>query len=154
MKKVISVIILLVMALSLFTGCQESYDLNKLYTDLPSEEAFLEMYIALSEKDYYVDLRKFPERRPHGELYYGTINGYIVASETTGDLGIGSTFDIAGYTFESGLMFDIFVYKDGEGDTLKEAYEKGWLTKEQIGKIYERHPKTGDERLQMIEEYQ
>ena len=39
-------------------------------------------------------------------------------------------------------------------NTLKEAYEKGWLTKEQIGKIYERHPKTGDERLQMIEEYQ
>ena len=153
MKKAVSVIVLLVLLISLFTGCQAPYDSNKLYTELPSEEVFEEMFIALSYKNYYVDLRKYPESCPHGEWSYGTINDCIVAGATTADIGGVTVITIADYVFEYGRPFHIFVYKDGEGCTLQEAYEQGWLTKEHIEQLHVRHPRTGEERLQITQEY-
>ena len=54
-------------------------------------------------------------------------------------VGFHGHIEIAGYVFESPNAIGLYAYRDGEVCELKEAYEKGWLTKEHIEIIHERH---------------
>ena len=86
--------------------------------------------------------------------YYGMINHCVVVRvEYPVDMGISNFgyFEAAGYTFYWVEVPELYAYRDGELCRLDEAYEKGWLTKTQIGMIYEKH----EEYISMMpEEYQ
>lgn len=91
--------------------------------------------------------------------YYGVINDCFVV--VAHPFGLVSEEDfcevIAGYTFEWDTPIDLFVYRKGSGKRayeLKEAYEKGWLTKEQIGIIHEKHEEYRANFPQMLEQWQ
>ncbi len=136
-NRIIAVIIL-ALVVSLFAGCQEPYDPDKLYTDPPSQEVCKEIHSTFMDRGMIIF--RYNDIGVNYDWFYGTINGCIVAFYDSSDMAIYFPgWEIAGYTFEYGSPFEIYVYRDGEVCLLQEAYEKGWLTKIQIGKIYERH---------------
>lgn len=70
--------------------------------------------------------------------YFGTYNGCSVMFIDTPWWGYMDSFwseEIAGYTFGYGSSQTLDVYRDGEFVSLKEAYEKGWLSKNDIKDI-------------------
>ena len=75
--------------------------------------------------------------------YYGTINGCTIVRGEMHSIdcewhGYGRV-EVAGYVFYWEVPHELNVYRDGEACTLGEAYERSWLTKEQIGIIHEKH---------------
>ena len=84
--------------------------------------------------------------------YYGTINDCIIiqiaGGSSRGHGKWGSQIKIAGYAFETPDQIQLYAYRNGEACTLEEAYERGWLTKWQIGKILERHNEIYDEWIE------
>lgn len=76
-----------------------------------------------------------------GEPYYGTINDCTIFR--TDHPSIWDTergrLEVAGYIFYWIDPFRLYAYRDGEVCLLEKAYEKGWLTKEHIGRIHEEH---------------
>ena len=156
MKKAILVIVLLSMGFTLFAGCRISRNSNVLYNDPLSDE----MKTTIKNK---VVLKYDTSVQWHGagsdEPYYGTINDCIVVQTSLPNVMWPAVvynvkLEIAGYTFR-GIYpdFNLCVYRDGEVCLLEEAYENGWLTKEQIGKIYEKHQIIYKEYLTAYEEY-
>ena len=143
MKKVISLVALLAMTLSLFTGCQEPYDPNKLYTDLPSKEVCKEIYVTFLDMGtwayglYFESI--YGDESINYQWYYGTINGYIIIFGEPADVCVSSRMTVADCVFEYGTPFKIYAYRDGEVWTLREAYEEGLLTKDHIKLLEERH---------------
>lgn len=159
--KILSIIVLLALALSLFAGCQSSStgggadpstevtepsteatepsDPNVLYQDPLSEACKKEInkllkYVDLDYVNYY-----------YGSCVYGTINDCVIIRKAPGiDLGptVGC-FEVAGYMFDWSSEFGFLVYRDKEYcSSLADAYEKGWLTKKQIEVIHaESHKK-------------
>lgn len=146
MKKAISLVILLAMTLSLFTGCQEPYDPDKLYTeDLPSKEVCKEIFLAFLDMGKHAYCLR--SEMIYGDMsidydmwYYGTINGYMVILADVADTCVEARMKIAGCVFKFGTAFELYLYRDGEVVcTLKEAYEKGLLTKDHIKLLEQRH---------------
>ena len=143
MKKVISLVILVAMTSSLFVGCQEPYDPNKLYTDLPSKEVCKEIYLTFQDMGtwacglYFESI--YGDKNINYQWYYGTINGYIIILSEPGDVCVACQMKVADCTFEYGYPFEIYAYKDGQVWVLQEAYEKGLLTKDHIKLLEERH---------------
>ena len=70
--------------------------------------------------------------------YFGTYNGCSVMFIDTPWWGYMDSFwseEVAGYTFGYGSSQTLDVYRNGEFVSLKEAYEKGWLSKKDIKDI-------------------
>ena len=78
-----------------------------------------------------------------GHRYYGTYQGAVVIFEPAWIQGmvfdVITELEIAGETFVWGCDFQIYVYKDGEICTLKNAYQYGKVTQENIKTIREYH---------------
>jgi hypothetical protein len=85
-------------------------------------------------------LRSFPGWLETGGYvhYYGTFNGCVVLYHSSMLTAVESR-DIGGYVFSNGNMFTLMAYKDGELLDLEDAYAEGWMTKEDIGKIHQKH---------------
>lgn len=73
-----------------------------------------------------------------GYRNYGTFNGCQVwlADSRNGD---ASQFELAGSVFNTKTGAAIYVRKDGANYTLQQAYEKDWLTKEDVEKVAKLH---------------
>ena len=144
MKKVILSVILLAIAVTIFSGCQETYDPNKLSTAAPSQKVLTTMRDAMRE--YNVDLTNYPGYCGDA-WYYGTINDCIVIFQET-DHNAVCCIGVANYTFKHNKSFFIAVYRDGEVCYLEEAYEKGWLTEDHIAQLHVRHSEMLEEMEQ------
>ena len=71
--------------------------------------------------------------------YYGTENGYHIIFFHSGYDNIASawTREVAGYSFDGGGNAQLVAYRKGEFIDLREAYEKGIISKEAIAKAAE-----------------
>lgn len=80
--------------------------------------------------------------RPNFELsddmYYGTCHGCVVIF-SAGMLQMITEISVAEEVFSYSSVFSIWVCKAGELVELKDAYEKGWITKENVEDIAEYH---------------
>ena len=74
-----------------------------------------------------------------GDKYYGSYGNSIIIFYKKGNIGQSHTIEVAGETFDYYNRFEIYVYNEGVFYTIKEAYEKGILSKENIGNIAEYH---------------
>ena len=130
----------------------DSRNPNVLYKDHLSKESKTRIASHLSSHHYrflkwdYVD------------PYYGTINNCIILIIHPLFQAIPQpwTSVVADYTFEWDNPIYIYVYRKGvpaEACELKEAYKKGWLTKEQIGAIYKKHLDYREEFPQLLEKW-
>lgn len=86
--------------------------------------------------------------KPADAWYVVCSDPFIVCYGKFGEYGVWfrngpaaalTTEEVAGYQFHFGSSFTISVEKDSEKYDLKEAYEKGILTKDDIEKIYRSH---------------
>ena len=94
-------------------------------------DEYVSAYLTGEEKHVF-----FNEKYFHHYKYYGIVNGYavLVLDRTILDY---VEYEMAGYTFAYAIG-DMFVYLDGNLQYLKDAYDSGLLTDEDIKKIYER----------------
>lgn len=144
MKKYLC-IILLIAATSILFGCASSVvpeDPNVLRNDPLSEELKTDIkHQLVLQYDYVIDWDY--ENPYYGNTYYGTINNCIILRDLGNLLDIEGVplghFEVAGYIFDWKNPFRFYVYRDGEVCEFSEVYEKGWLTKEQVGKIHAKH---------------
>lgn len=136
MKKVFAILILLSVLATLFAGCR-SEKLTISFEPLSDEAKALIDEKAAADKERWVDW----EGTGWNEPYYGTINGFAIVQASRGYLVNNTGYTgVAGYGFKAeGYFFELYAYRDGKVYTLYEVYKNGWLTKKQIGVIYERH---------------
>ena len=74
-----------------------------------------------------------------GPRYYGSYNGAVVIF-VEGMTGAEQIIGVDGVMIKHNCGFAMYVYKDGEIlKDIKEAYEKGWLTKENVQTIADYH---------------
>ena len=133
MKRWFVVGALLLIALALFLWWQNTDDPNVLYEELLTEELKEEINAALI-KQYDTEVNWKYKKHP----CLGTINGCTIV-QTPGTMPMMTAhgvLEIAGYIFEQWGSFDLYAYRNGEACQLQEAYEEGWLTKEQIEVIH------------------
>lgn len=99
----------------------------------------------------HFELRSFPGWLETGGYvhYYGTFNRCVVMFHSS-MLTMVEKRDIAGYLFSDGNQFTLLAYKDGELLDLEDAYAEGWMTKEDIGEIYQRHLKRNEQDAREI----
>lgn len=146
MKKAVAVFILLSMVYFLFAGCQTQWNPNTLYMENLSDELKEEISLkAMSRLDGAVNIRWDHYDSDFGYPYYGTINNCVIIRRVGNAINYGEGipkqghFEIAGYVFDWKNPFRFLVYHDGDICELSEAFELGWLTQEQIGKIHAKH---------------
>ena len=150
MKRLITLFALVSIVLTLFVGYQLFRGPNALYQETLSDELKTDIrYRILMDCD---DLIYWDRDDP----YYGTINGCIIVRaipykqmffpEDHGHI------EIAGYNFETPKPIGLYAYRDDEACELKEAYEKGWLTKKHIEKIYKKHNEIYADWVKALEE--
>ena len=133
MKKIFGFIISTIL-LCLVAGCQAPRDPNVLYDDPPSNMLKIEISTAYTEK--YGSEFDWDCAKPD----IGTINGctVVVIRGWSADMGIYRCI-IADYEFWNSGPLSLFAYRNGEICHLHEAYESGWLTKEQIGLLHAKY---------------
>jgi hypothetical protein len=74
--------------------------------------------------------------------YFGTYDGRIAVELSPWAAGIGRGFilTVAGHNF---VLFDIFdmiwIWDNGEVTCFEAAYEKGWLTEQDISRLWHNH---------------
>ena len=81
--------------------------------------------------------------------YFDDPEGYIPGESTSygkfgdcsvwivlGQLCVHQTIYVGGYAFPHTSSFNIWVDRNGEVTDLKDAYEKGWLTQEDVAELY------------------
>lgn len=136
MKKAFVSFILFAVVVSLFAGCR-SVDLTLSFEPLSDEAKALIDDKVSADQERRVDW----EGTGWNEPYYGTINGFAIVQASRGYLVNNTGYTgVAGYGFKAeGYFFELYAYRDGKVYTLFEVYKNGWLTKEQIGIIHERH---------------
>ena len=71
-------------------------------------------------------------------FYYGTYNGYVILF-SEGQIDILHSVTVGTERFDHGSNFTIFAYKDGILHSMKDIYDNGGLTDEQISKIAQHH---------------
>ena len=160
LKKLCLLFVLAVMMLTLISACQspsidtppstepsKPIDPNVLSTVPLSQEVCKEISEILN-----VNLENYPKYSRVPVWYYGTINGCIVTFKQT-QLHAESYIRVADCEFRYHSSFLILVYRDGEGCTLEEAYDKGWLNKAHVKQLEERHPKVLEEMEQAYKEW-
>ena len=141
MKRVFMFLIITIF-LSCFAGCNVFYNPNTLYRETLSDELKAEIKKdILWQFDHLIYWDGITGQS--NDPYYGTINDCIIVRALhTNEASDGVTsghIEIAGYDFKTPKPIGLYAYRDGEVCELKDAYENGWLTKEQIEKIYKKH---------------
>ena len=156
MKRLSALLILFIMVLSLIAGCQsqgpgttqpsEPLDPNTLYEEVLTEEVKTKIKDKIVLKyDTVISWHIYDmayEQPAYEYPYYGTINGCVIFRQTLAGMNDAprrTLLEVADYTFEWSKAYDFYVYRNEEVLNLKEAYEAGWLTKEQIGVLHEKH---------------
>ena len=69
------------------------------------------------------------------QTYCGTYSGCVAMFITHDDASYYTVVTqeiVAGYLFEYGSSHTLTIYKDGEFSDVKSAYEKGWITREDV----------------------
>ena len=100
-----------------------------------SDETIKEIQQALYELDVFIT----PESAfSSPRFYYGTYNGYVILFYS-GDICILHSVTVGTERFDYGNYFTIFAYKDGILHNMKDIYDNGGLTDEQISKIAQHH---------------
>lgn len=99
--------------------------------------AELEAEIDAAYQKKYGRSLEFDEIGEHQVWYLGTYNGSIVLYKWCSGifLAVTEVEEIAGYEFVFGPGIILCAYKEGEIQTIADAYEAGWLRKEDVGKI-------------------
>lgn len=137
MKKLIVVLILSAMLLPALAGCNAH----------PIEQKTLSNELKTSIRNkiivYYDEYLNWDADEEMSQPYYGSINGCVIVQVTKEYRLWGNKsaqkLEIAGYLFETPDPITIYAYRSEEVCLLQEAYDRGWLTKADIGKIHERH---------------
>ena len=74
------------------------------------------------------------------DRYYGTFNGGVVIFHPIADnLTVGGSMEIGGQKIKFGKMFEIWIYKNNDFIEIKEAYESGLLSDDNVMAIVEYH---------------
>jgi len=76
----------------------------------------------------------------YDERFYGDF-GHCVVIYSRADIFCMERIEVAGYLFVYGSAANIYVYADGVFCHLKEAYENGMLTQEQISLVHQQYAK-------------
>ncbi len=71
--------------------------------------------------------------------YYGTINSCIILAMNSRLEGKNNTIKAGNTIINNDYSFYLFAYRGGQFESLKDAYNLGWLNDENIKKIKERH---------------
>lgn len=138
-------VVAIALALFIYSQCTSP---NVLWIE-PLSEADRELlkkeihaYEVSTKPEWYSEIWWY-EAIPWFEPYYGTINNCtVIRAERRSIAAVWmgwGRYEVADRVFYWSDPFRLYVYRDGEVCTLEEAYERGWLTKEQIDKIYEKH---------------
>lgn len=75
-----------------------------------------------------------------GDSYYGTYSGYDIVFEPT-MLAVVTTMEIGGVEFTCGSSFVLYAHKDGQFHMLRDIYNQGLITAEEITQIGQAHRK-------------
>ena len=127
-KRVISVVLLVVMCAALLAGCKD-------YSNLAPGEPFsalqkLEVKCAVEGEISFVDDGGF-------WMYFGVYDGAkVIYSGDGGALQVLTNVSVGGYYFTFPTSHTPIVIYRGKTYLLKDAYEKGVLTKDAIRQIY------------------
>lgn len=157
MRQITLLSILLAMVLSLFCGCRNMQtvpsgkannpmDPDVLYEETLTEEVKTKIknkvvlkYDVIVNWNIYTVSHAYPA---YEYPYYGTINSCVIIRQShagMNDAPRRHLLEVAGYAFEWCEAYEFYVYRDEMVYNLAEAYEAGWLTQAQIGKIHEKH---------------
>jgi len=83
------------------------------------------------------------EKLRYAIQYYGTVGGYIIVLSPHGRSDRGyAVLDVGNYSFRYSTGFFLLAYKNGSVVPVKDMYEQGFFTDEQIGlmhQCYERY---------------
>lgn len=118
----------------LLSACQETYDCPAPMTKEKQEQIAEDMGWLYAGGWWSMD-EVDNGNQGNDKEYYGTYNGYDVWA-TFGMTAMHNEVKIAGMKF-GGTSMGIVAQKDGETMPLKEAYEKGLISQEDIAKIHE-----------------
>lgn len=131
MKKLLAILLILALMLCA-VGCQTSENPG---SDMNLESDIIKAYLAylgpawdLSEDELSIDS-------------YGTYNGCTVGY-INGPIGYAAVISgekVGPYIFEYGDSQKMLAYKDGQIKSMAEAYKLGWLDKDAVKQIHERH---------------
>ena len=138
MKKVILGIVLFALTFSVLIGCSAPAvtprNPNVLYDDPLSNEQKAQISDALSaQRVGYVDWNRI-------DPCLGTINDCVILINRNVSVAcVVWGEEIADCVFEWGNPAALYAYRDGEACYLREAYEKGWLTKAHIRLVHAKH---------------
>ena len=123
-------------------ACNQAYRLKCFGTWEEFYKSFPEEKKQYAEEAYYDAMFIRPTR---GAPYLGTFNGAIVSAWTS-DFTESVEIVIGNYVMYFPTASGILVYKEGEICDIVAAYEKGWLTDDNIKTISERLKKYHEER--------
>lgn len=140
MRRWLPTLIFLMVALVVFI-CSQFADPNTLWIEPLSDADKEHLTKAVADQ---TDIGGYVQWREPGysNPYYGTINNCAIVRTTSYydvDVFRPGRFETAGYIFYWDEVFELYAYHNGEVCRLDEAYERGWLTREQIGVIYDKH---------------
>ena len=131
MKRIIAFILLLSMALFLFSACAPEYQ--------PLSDEELDQIVADWRKQGYGGSK-------NSIHYFVTYDGYHIMAIMTVTQALHYEY-IAGYRFRYAQGFNLHAYKDGEFIYLDEAYEKGLISKKAIAEAHRVHVEQERESL-------
>lgn len=109
-------------------------------TRLPDlDDSTYEGRIQQLQRTWFVKFGTIPSFSEKGVLrYYGRFDDYDIVFEY-GMLTVISSETIAGYKFENPNSFMLYAIKDGEFNTLKNAYTDGLISKQSVEQIWKIH---------------
>lgn len=124
--------------------------------DIPIEEALVVpegelregIESALKKKDFMLNEIKWTKVTESGKIEdwfrcYGIFNGCAVIF-SDGTACVIDIKTVAGYDFANGSAFALYGYKDGTLYDLADAFDKGFITKEEVGIAAGRHKAVTD----------
>ena len=107
------------------------------HPELPSKAVQEEILSALNQEHNHNIYKSFDQFE-----YYGEFNGCHVLT-FWGQTCWGQTITVADYDFRRSSGFSIWVHKDGEIKRINDAYNSGWLTKDDIAYLSNYHKYAG-----------
>lgn len=136
MKKMIPLLLILSLLAGILSGCGSSGVSGSLRQEI--QDAYRSTFLSPAEAREY-EFANEDADTVAGMQYYGTYNGYAVLMNA-GMLAIVSSAQIGPYIFQWGSGdLKLYAYKDGEFHDLKDVYEAGYLTDEEIGTVAAAH---------------
>ena len=134
MKRYIVLLLMVAIVLGALCGCQEGNAYNDMLSDKLREE-ILQLYEHYPESHFIND----DEDTVAGMQYYGTYNGYAVLFDA-GVMEVVTELEIDGRVFKWGSGgISLLAYKNGQMLGVKELYESGDMTGDDLDAILIKH---------------